>query len=173
MFLKKLYMFLELSSPSACCIVDGFPRICLELVNLGHSRVMCLIVSVLSQSSQVGLSSFVIRCRCVKRECPIRVLVVTTSSCLDEDGGVFHGSIDGLISFNLFVFGVFSHESCQWFFVRLFIFVSASWNVILFISTELGDAIASLAALSASSLPLMPEWEGTHRNSIFFCCVWV
>ena len=94
-------MFLELSSPSACCIVNGFPRICLELVNLGHSSVMCLIVSALSQSSQVGLSSFVMRCRCVRRECPIRVLVVTTSSCLDEDGGVLHGSIDGLIFYTL------------------------------------------------------------------------
>lgn len=113
MFLKKIYMFLAFSSPSACCIVDGFPRICLELVNLGHSNVICLIVSALSQSSQVGLFSFVMRCRCVRRECPIRVLVMTTSSCLDKGGGVFHGSIVVLISFSLFMFEVFSHESCQ------------------------------------------------------------
>jgi len=68
----------------------------------------------------------VMRCKCVRRECPIRVLVVTTSSYLDEAGGVFHGSINVLISFNLFVFEVFSHESCQRLSVILFIFMSAS-----------------------------------------------
>lgn len=68
---------------------------------------------------------------------------------LDEGGRVFHGSIDVLISFSLFVFGIFSYEFCQRLFVSLFIFMSASWYVILFINTELDDVIASLAALSA------------------------
>jgi len=112
MFVKKWYIFLEFSSLSACFIVNGFPRICLELLNLGHSSMMCLIVSSLSQSSQVARSSLVIRCsrcRCVRRECPIRDLVITTSSSRDGGEGVFHGSIDNLISLSLFVFGVSSH----------------------------------------------------------------
>jgi len=51
---------LEFSSPSACCIVDGLPKLCLELLNLGYSSVMYLIVSSLSQSSQVGQSYIVL-----------------------------------------------------------------------------------------------------------------
>lgn len=39
MFVKNVYIFLELSSPRACCIVDGFPRICRELLNLWYSRL--------------------------------------------------------------------------------------------------------------------------------------
>jgi hypothetical protein len=38
----------------------------------------------------------------------------------------------------------------------------------LFVSTELGDAIASLAALLTSSVPVMPVCEKTHRNPISF-----
>lgn len=41
MFLKKLYTFLVFSSPSDCCILDGFPRIRLVLLNLGYFSVMC------------------------------------------------------------------------------------------------------------------------------------
>jgi len=52
-FVKKFYIFLEFSSPSARCIADGFPTTCLEPLNLRHSSVMRLIVSSLSQSSQV------------------------------------------------------------------------------------------------------------------------
>ena len=84
-------------------------------------------------------------------------------SCQDEDEESFHGAIDVLISLSLLVFGVSFHLSCQWFLVRLLIFKSASSNVILFILTKLVRAIvskletiASLAALSASSLPIMP-----------------
>lgn len=58
---KCLCIYLEFSSPNACCIVDGFPRICLELLNLGHSSMTYLIVSCLSQGSQVGQYSFNMR----------------------------------------------------------------------------------------------------------------
>jgi len=37
----------------------------LELLNFGHSSVMCLMVSSLSQNSQ---SSFVMRCNCIRRK---------------------------------------------------------------------------------------------------------
>jgi len=130
MLVNKWYIFLEYSSPSACCIVGGFLRICLELLNLGHSSMMCFIVSSLSQSSQVGRYSLVIRCRCVRRECPIRDLTMTTSSCLDDGEGVFHGSIDNLISLSLFVFGVSSHVFCQWLLVTLLIFMSSSGKLL-------------------------------------------
>ena len=62
-----------------------------------------------SQSLQTGQSSFVMRCKRIKRECPIRVLVITISSCLNEDEESFHEAIDVLISLSLIVFGVSSH----------------------------------------------------------------
>lgn len=40
MLVKKSHFFLEFSTLSACCIVDGFPRTRLELLNSGHSSVM-------------------------------------------------------------------------------------------------------------------------------------
>lgn len=92
---------------------------------------------------------------------------VTTSSCLYKRGRVFH-LIDALITLSLFVFEVSSHMSCQCLLVRLLIFVSASWNVVLLIVAELGDAIASLTALSAISLPIMPVCAKIYRYSIFF-----
>jgi len=45
-----LYIFGVFHAKRACCIVNGFPRIRLELWNLGHSCVMCLMASSLSQS---------------------------------------------------------------------------------------------------------------------------
>jgi len=87
MLVKKLYMFSKFSSLSACCNVNRFPRICLELLNLGHSRVMCLIVSF---CRRVHRSDALLLCRLVKRECSTRVLVTITSSCLEEGNFNFH-----------------------------------------------------------------------------------
>jgi len=89
---KIVYIFEVFLAKCACCIVDGFPRICLELLNWENSSAMCLMVcSSLSQSSQIGQSSLVMRRKCVKRECPIRVLAITSSSRLDEGEGILMG----------------------------------------------------------------------------------
>jgi len=101
------------------------PIIWLELLNLGHSSVNVF-------DSQLFVTEFTDGLHfswgaSVKRECPIRILVITTSSCLDEGEGHFREAIDVLISLSLFVLGIFSHMSCQWILVVKLLICIVRW----------------------------------------------
>lgn len=60
------------------------------------------------------------------------------------------------------------HFSCQFFIVFSLIVRNASFSEICFISVAAGFLFALFNVISASSLPVMPQWPGNHINAIFY-----
>uniref|UniRef100_A0A8D8SG97 Uncharacterized protein n=1 Tax=Cacopsylla melanoneura TaxID=428564 RepID=A0A8D8SG97_9HEMI len=131
---------------------------------LQSNMMWCTVRGVLHISHWV-ISSFFIRYWCVRCVCPILILVRTTCCLLFKFSSGIHILTSALMARSLFpvvCFHVCSHLIAMNFFINALASSMGTSGIVI----QSGEVHASFAALSASSLPFILTWEGTHMNSI-------